>query len=247
MNVAKEEKKYIADIFENNITLIYMIVMFLVFPGFYTDKLFQIAEDKKNFFLFFTVLYLAVLVILMVYKTITNRIKRQFAKGTIEKIFCMILLAAICLSTYFALDRKEAIYGISNRKLGALVMLGCVIAYLGVHRYGKFNNLTIWSMLLGSGFIYLCGILCACNINFLYLKNQLRNPELHLTPIGNINFNTAYMCLMLPIVVVMFMLCKERFSQVVYGIVLYMGGLFSLFIKTESSVICMVAMFLILA
>lgn len=94
---------------------------------------------------------------------------------------------------------------------------------------------------MGSAVIYLFGILCACKINFMYIQTGCESPDILLTPLGNTNFNACFVSLMLPLVMVMFMLCRERFSQVVYGINLYMGFLFVFFIKTESALFAVAA------
>lgn len=228
------------------VTQLYIVLMFVVFPMFYTDKLFHITDDKKQFFLYITMIYAGILAILAVCNLRKDAKKDRQAKWQRENSFCAMFILGILLSTCAALEKREAVYGISERRLGALVMLGCIVAYLGVRKYGKFQRITMGSILIGSGVVYLCGILCACKVNFLYLQDGLANPELFLTPIGNTNFNASYLCLMLPVVMVLFMMSREVRFQIFYGMVLYLGFLFSFFIKTESSILCIWAILLLL-
>lgn len=243
----EKNKKSVMDRIGEMSSYIYLTIMFCVYPGFYTDGLFRIADDKKYFFLFFTAIYTGILIIIIISKIIVQGIKKSRSYWQTENMFSFGLFLSIIFSACFSLNKRESIYGISERRLGALVMLGCVAVFLGIRQYGKFNSMTIWSLLLGSGFIYLCGILTSCKINFLHLQDDLANPEIYPTPIGNTNFNTSYMCLMLPLVMVMFVICRESFSRNIYGIVLYIGFLFSLFLKTESSALCLAAAFFLLA
>lgn len=77
------------------------------------------------------------------------------------------------------------------------------------------------------------------------MQDQLATKENFLTPLGNTNFSASYIGLVLPLAFVMYMLCKERISKVIYSIVLYAGFMFAIFNKTQSSVMSVLAIFFI--
>lgn len=63
---------------------------------------------------------------------------------------------------------------------------------------------------------------------------------------SNVNYTACYVSLMLPPIMVIYMLCKEVSTQKICGYNLYLGFLFTLFIKTDSSIIAMILGMLLL-
>lgn len=232
----KKNQTSVIDWLGESATTIYLMALFVIFPLFCTDKLFRIAEDKKQFFLYLTGIYGILLLILKGGSLMTQPGKSRL-KLDADFIFLGILAASVALSTFFALDRSEAFYGLTERRIGALAMAACIICYLGLRKYGRMNKYIIRSILIGSSLLYLCGVLMACDINVMHLKDNLANVEIHLTPIGNADFNATYLCLMLPPVAVFYLSCKDILWKRVYGAVCYLAFLFLFFIKAQSALI----------
>lgn len=241
----EKEKDSLANWLGKQMTGFYILVMCVFFPAFYTNKMFSLTRDKKYFFLSTTFVYF-ILLIPAVGKILCEFRKEKFCIRKTDTAFAVILLLAVVVSTVFAIDRKEAFWEMCSRTVCGICFLCFVFVYFGVRNYGTFDSIVIWGWLIGSAVIYLFGILCACKINFMYIQTGTESPEIFLTPLGNTNFNACFVSLMLPLVMVMFMLCKERFSQGTYSINLYMGFLFVFFIKTESAFLAIVAGMLLL-
>ena len=234
-----------------NGTYLYILIMLIAFPLFNTQKMFDLDADKTNFFLNITILY-ACIILFAAFKAVLGwRQELPSLKAAFEKpdiIFAAILLTAIILSTIFALDIKKSFFGLVSRDVSSLCFLLCVMVYFAVRQYGMFDGIVLWGWLIGSTIIYLIGICCACGINFMHIQDGLIPSELgvFLTPLSNINCNTCYVCLALPPVIIMYMTCKEHFSQLLHGINVYMGFLFIYFIKTDSAILVFIAGILIL-
>lgn len=237
----KKESYRISEMLGIGSTYVYIIAMLLVYPVFYRENLLNLIVDKKEYFLFFTLIYCVFLCPALIENIVLLcRGQRKFILQ-LDILFVGITAAAVVISTMLSIDRNESLNGLGYRTVAADVFVLCLIIYLGIRAFGKYDTYVIWSWLIGSVLIYLFGILCACGINFLHMQDELSLPHIFLTPLGNTNFNATYVCLVLPLVLVMYMLCKERFSKTVYFVVMYMGFLFSFFIKTESSLITMLA------
>lgn len=228
-------------------TNIYMVVMFIFFPCFYRQNILQLIQDKKAFFLVCSIAYGLALCPALIKHMILFLREKEKPKVQMDTVFAGILFAAVIVSTLLAVDKQAAWSGISYRTVPANMMLLCLVTYFGVRTYGKYNTLNLWSWLIGSVVIYLFGNLCACKINFLNMQDNLGARDVFLTPLGNTNFNACYVCLVLPLVLVMYMVCKEKFSKNVYTVVMYMGFLFAMFIKTESSILAVLSALVILA
>ena len=127
-----------------------------------------------------------------------------------------------------------------GRSISGLCFIGCILVYFAVRRYGVFDGPALWGWMAGSAVIYLFGILCSCGINFMHIQDGVEARNYFLSPLGGSNINATYVCLMMPFLMVMFLIVEGVWSQVLCGAYLYMGFLFALFIKTESSAIAMV-------
>lgn len=239
-DVMEKERDSLADWLGRQVTGFYIVVMCVIFPVFYTNKMFSLTRDKKYFFLSTTFVY-ACLLIPAIGKRVCEMRKEKLCIPKADTVFAVILFLAVMVSTVFAIDTREAFWEMSGRTVCGICFLCFVFLYFGVRAYGTFDNIMIWGWLIGSVVIYLFGILCACKNNFMYIQTGVDSPEIYLTPLGNTNFNACLVSLMLPLVMVMFMLCKERFSQEIYSINLYMGFLFVFFIKTESALLAITA------
>ncbi|MEZ3487085.1 MAG: hypothetical protein K1W22_11005 [Lachnospiraceae bacterium] len=226
-------------------TSLYILIMLVVFPVFTTQKFFDLDNDKNNFFLIATITY-ACIMILAVIKTVLNWLKQDDLFLPSFKItpatFTLLLLIAVILSTIFSLNIRKSLFGVVSRNVNSLCFLLCIMVFFAVRQYGVFHRLILWGWMAGSAMIYIIGIFCACGINFLHLQDGIIEKELalFLTPLSNTNCNTCYVCLALPPIIVLYMTCKERFSQILYGIYIYVAILFIYLIKTDAALLTLI-------
>lgn len=234
------------------ITYLYIFIMLIIFPYYNTKKFFNLDEDKTNFFVTATTIYIFLL-IPVAFNCILNRKKQlkfpKFGFKRIDAIFAAIFLSAVILSTIFSFDIKKSILGLVSRNVSSLCLLLSVAVFFAVRKYGIFSKILLWGWMVGSSIIYIIGIFCACGINFMHLQDGIIQKELYmfLTPLSNIDCNTCYACLALPPIMVMYMICQDSVSQILYGIYIYIGFLFVYFIKTDSVLLTFLISFVILA
>lgn len=223
---------------ETGAAQIYLISMLLVFPFFFTDKMFHLYLDKRNFFLLLSAVYIC-LISPAALNALHVWCKNKRVPEKPDTIFALVLLSALAISTVFALNPRRTFFGMSSRTISGLCFLCCILIFFAVRQYGKIDKVIQWSWFAGSSGLYFFGILCACGINVLHIQDGLTPDQLpvYLTPMSNTNYNTCYVCLMISPVMVTYMICKERFTRILCGINLYLGFMFTLFIKTDSSVI----------
>lgn len=240
-------KKLMPKWLETRATQIYIFLMLMVFPFFFTDGMFHLYLDKRNLFLLFSILYLCVL-FPSALSALYDWGNDIHAPKKPDIIFVLILLLALAISTIFALNPRRTFFEMTSRTVSGFCFLCCMLIFFGIRRYGKADKTLQWIWIAGSSGLYLFGILCACGINVLHIQDGLTPKQLvkYLTPLSNTNFNTCYVCLMLPPIMVMYMICRERLSLILCGINLYLGFLFTFFIKTDSTIIAIIAGFILL-
>ena len=244
----ENKKKRLAEWLAEKGTYIYLLAMLLLFALFHTDKMFNVVNDKWMIFQFFTLLY-ALALIPVVGSDVCNHVKNRPKLGLrdLDQLFALVLILAIILSTVLSGEGKRIFFTLpSERSISGLCFLACVLVYYAVRRFGVYDSFVLWAWMIGSAVIYIYGILCSCGINFMNIQDGVEERYYFLSPMGGSNVNAAYVCLMLPAIMVMYMVCRERFSQIIYSIYLCAGFLFSTFIKTESSAMAVIFAILLL-
>lgn len=223
-------------------TYVYVLIMLVLFSLYCTDKMFNVVADRKNFFQSLTIVYACVL-LPAAGQALYHLVKKpsELKLPGVDTVLLLFLLEGIALSTVISPVGKRIFWEMPTaRSISGLCFIGCILVYFGVRRFGVFNGPVLWGWMAGSAVIYLFGILCSCGINFMHIQDGVENRSYFLSPLGGCNINATYVCLMLPLLMVMFLVGEGLFSQIVSGVYLYMGFLFSFFIKTESSAITMI-------
>lgn len=228
-------------------TQVYIFSMLVIFPLFYTDGMFRLHLDKRDFLLSFSAVYLCILfplVMIALYDWGNN----MYAPRKPDTIFALILLPALAISTFFTIMiPRRTFFEMGSRTISGLCFLCCIFIFFAIRQYGKIDKLLLWTWIAGSSGLYLFGILCACGMNVLHIQDGL-SPDRRgtfLTPLSNTNYNTCYVCLMLPPIMALYMICKKQFFRILCGINLYLGFLFTFFIKTDSSLIAILLGFIL--
>lgn len=246
-HIMEQLKKVMPKWLTTKITYIYFIFMLVIFPFVFTNGMFRLHLDKRDAFLVFSAVYLCMLfpsVLVALYDWGND----MYAPKKPDIIFALILLSALIVSTIFALNPRRALFEVSSRTISGLCVLCAIFIFFAVRQYGKADKILQGAWIAGSSGIYLFGILCACGINVMHIQDGLTSSQLqkYLTPLSNTNYNTCYVCLMLPPVMVMYMICEKRLSRILCGINLYLGFLFIFFIKTDSSIVAILLGFILL-
>ena len=124
MKKKKKQKKPldISEIFGREITYVYLLVMFGLFPVFYPGHLIGIHSVKSSFYTAASAVYFCLLVIPLISQIfLCIKERRRIKPGLIDG-FALLFLAAVGISTLTALNRTNAIYGNDNIKTGAIVL-----------------------------------------------------------------------------------------------------------------------------
>lgn len=234
-------RSFIPDWFTPTVTLLYLLSMLIVFPYFNTDKMFHLFLDKRDYFLVTSIVYLCVMlpqILIALYDWGND----MYAPKKPDIIFALVLLAAFAVSTVLSRDIYMTFFQMTSRTISGLCFLCILAIFFAVRQNARLDKYLLWGWLAGSAALYICGILCACGINFLYIQDGLTSEQvqIYLTPMSNTNYNTCYVCLMLPPIMVLYMLCKEEFTRKLCKYNMYLGFMFTLFIKTDSASIAII-------
>lgn len=227
--------------------------MMLVFPLYYKNGYIDILRAKRALFLDGTAVFLLWMLLLSVFEVLINE-KNERKNGKKERkeegnrsrwrkpgkadlrYLVYSEIAVLLISTLGAEEKQDVFLGLTGRYLGSLAMIMGWITVLLIAKYVQWNLLLNWIFLIGAGNVYLLQILNTCGIDPLGM--QAKTAEwmriYFISTIGNINFNSSFDCMTLPVIMVFYAVCRERFSRIVYGGVLCLGSAAAVCCRSDS-------------
>ena len=208
----------------NSLTSYYLLIMFTFFPWFLTESYSHARTDKYWLFMGLTgVLFLSTAATSLVYRSENRRM------GIKEKVMLPLSATDICMLCFFGFAAistalspypLDSLTGNAGRNNG-LILLGLyLIAYFIVSRFYVFKEYVIAAYLVFSSGVALLTIL-----NFYYIDpfGILEGYSADViedfgTTIGNKNTIASFMCLFLPVAVMMFVLAEKKYMKILSGI-----------------------------
>jgi len=228
---------------------IYLVLMLLVFPLYHYDGFNGLNGKKIVFFVAVTGIFGIICLFPFIRNLYFCHHEIWKKKWLYADIAAICFWVSICLSGVVSIDRQEMFFPTVGKRIGFFVMFLCVMAYFCVKSYAKFDAILLWCYLLGSGGIFLWGILLNCKVNLFHIQETFYLKEemaIYVSPIGNINYNAAFLALTLPAAMAMYLTCKEQFTKNVLSIYLFLGFLDMVLLRSDSIYPAMAAVFCVL-
>lgn len=215
-------------------TFCYVFLMLLVYPVFFHDGFIDIVRSKLAFYKVVTFVFLALAVVGFFVYWIDNGIPARekaasfgvwLRKVPKDSLFTGIFLAAVILSTLVSDYRQEAFWGTEGRRLGAMVMLLYLFVYWMCGKYLKMHRVLLGAFIASNAVIILLGCFQFWGIDILHMYDNLVESQyaMFISTIGNVNVNAGYLCLIVPIVMVFYFLCRNKVWKIIYGFFLTAG------------------------
>lgn len=228
---------------------IYLGFMFVIFPLYYRDNYIDILRAKKSVYLNVTGILIVLMLLMMLYQKVHE--KRE--KGKVESgwqnrvFFAAVVLSVIAWCAGLALCpyKADALYGTSGRYLGYVILFAGLASMLSIAGYLSWNVGLTWSFVIGTSLVYIIQILNEWNIDILGMKGNLLETQhdVFTGTLGNCNYNAAFDCLAIAGGMVFFMVCKEKKSRLVYGIMLFLGFMGAFCCRSDSVFLGIAAVF----
>lgn len=175
------------------ISQIYLWIMLAIFPLVIHDYLFDILTTKYNFFMIISILYIGAMMIFDVYT------HQSFEMNLLDRVV-LFFMGVMLVSTLCSLDRGLSWTGESGRLQGLLTYLLYGGLYFALSRHAQIEK-SIWI----AGFIGVASTTLIACFNYykidplgIYTKMDPSSYYAFISTIGNINFYSAYLCLMIP-------------------------------------------------
>lgn len=225
--------------------IVYLVMIMFGLPLIVTNGYFNITETKS---VYFYIMSLALIIATAFFSSKKEESKKKTAEACgslLEKadlsemdkamvIFC----AFVFLSALFS-SHSDVWIGVASRYQGFITILIYVTVYFIVSR----NYTAAQSFLLFSVFAFsivsIIGLLNCFDVDVFGFYERI-NPNyktMFLSTIGNINFYSSYMCLLMPLVVSGFCLSVGKISRTIYTAALIIGSLGMMVTSSESFVV----------
>jgi hypothetical protein len=255
MHIHKDEK----DSFFQECVYCFVFIMFGCFPIYCTNKFFNIPLDRLNFFLYATVSILLLLLVSLLIKIFKNKdtiiiqviIKKIFNSFKTFSItdYAMIAFLICCiLSTAFSKYPKESFIGQFGRDNGLLIYILYFSAYFLISRGFKYQNSVFTILMLTSSCMFLMAILQHLGFDILgfYQRIAFDQQSSYLSTIGNINFFSSFVVLVMPIPTCLYFLCKSKTFRILYYIAMQLSFCGLIVANSDTGILGLSALFVLL-
>lgn len=221
----KKSEITIENVFKEKFALIYTGFIIVVFSLFYQDAFFNIAQAKRGIYIWSTAVFAVLMLMLSMYSAIGCIKNHEKNKHDIIDFLMLMLIASWGIGMFFAINPKESFLGEYNKCTGLIMYVTGIVAMYYISKYLHWKVELVWSILFATTVVYILQILNRFNIDPLGMYNEIADDQrrAYLSTLGHGNYNAAYNCLTIVIIMVFFYLCREKISKIVYGILLFTG------------------------
>ncbi len=143
---------------------------------------------------------------------------------------------SVLFSALFSSYPADAWLGISARYQGAVTVTVYILVYYLISRNYSLKQNYLFFAVAAFCVVSILGVLNCFDIDPLGFYNNLRSDykTIFVSTVGNINFYSAYFCLLFPLVICGYSLTKKKVSRVIYSFALVTGTFGMMVTASES-------------
>lgn len=206
----------------------YLVLMFSVFPLFFTNEYFNIRHDKYGLFLGLSaVLIVSVGGIVIYTKTVANKspseeIKAQSKTGqdfSIPDYAMIAFLIFSAVSTVLSSHIEDALLGTAGRNNGLVLLAFYVGIYFVITRFLNYREYIFITLAVASSAVFILAVLNCFYIDPLGMFSHLADTRTitdFTSTIGNKNLMSSYICIILPVLIALSVLSKNGNLRILY-------------------------------
>lgn len=222
--------------------IVYLVFLMFGLPLVVTDKYFNITETKSVYFYILSIALVAA-------TGFFDSKSRELSKPTEESFLKRVALSPmdtamivfcgfVFLSAIFS-GRPDVWIGVSSRYQGFITILLYVAVYFIVSRNFTAAQSFLLFSVLSFSIVCILGVLNCFDIDIFGFYDGINKnyKTMFLSTVGNINFYSSYICLLMPLVVSGFCLSDGKISRGVYTTALIIGSVGMMVTSSESFVV----------
>ena len=225
--------------FKNNIIQIYLSVIIFGLPLIFNNGYSNITETKSLFFVSISSVLLLFFAIIFVVKLMKKCNKVSIKNLSFIDISFLSFAFFVLLSSILSKYQQDVWLGYNSRYQGAIIIFIYFFLYFIISQNYSFSQQFILSAIISFSIVCILGVLNCFDIDLFgfYSIIQEDSKRMFISTIGNINFYSSYICLLLPLVLCGFCMTVGTLSNVIYTTVLIVGSFGMMVTGSESFVV----------
>lgn len=207
-----------------DLTGIYITLLFILFPLAIHHGYTDILTVKTNIFYILTGSYLFLMCIYFLTRE-SHTEKKFWDSRSVSDFFALGFLVTAVISWLCNGNKKEQFFGTYGRNMGLLAVICCVLLYLTVRAMLQFKQYVI-NGILAAGMV-VCSLAVINHLGFDPLSAYVgfEADTGFISTLGNRNTFAAYIALLIPLGMSLFMIGRQKTLKVYYGIFCFIGFL----------------------
>ncbi len=212
-----------------SIVFCYVGMMFLIYPLYYQDKYFNMGDAKYFFVRTLSTYMLLAVVLLLVLKCIFKKwseMRDHVYWGSVTD-WLVIAYAIIVVASYYHSPYKDtALWGYDGWYMGLASQLLFVAIYFLVSRWMVLSKWLIVGTFFAASITHILAILHRFQIDPLGMYENVADQYfiLFLSTLGQATWYSSYLCIVLPLGIMLYWNSKKKIIRVPLGGYIFLGG-----------------------
>ena len=234
---------------ENRIAVYLGAVSLILVPLYIKGSYFGLIELKARVFLYAAVPAVLTAAVLAAAGIFFDGGRRK-SSVRISSILLLIIGLWSLFSSFMSINPELSLTGSRGWKVGSIMTVVLILTTIIVSGNLRFHSYMLLPIMAVNIFINSLAVIQSAGINVFGLQNGLIKEQyyVYMTTIGNSNSYSGYLCLLLPLFWGAFLSCKERATELLYGLFAVVGFMGFIMAESDSSYagigICMLFMLL---
>lgn len=250
----KKEPEKICGQWMEEITAIYVFLIFVIYPFYYQDKYFNIGDAKWSFFWFLSCGTGILLAALSFYYLIGKIRKRQLKKDkwniqfSVTDSFVVFYIIVVILSVILSPYKSQVIWGHSGWYMGLMAQVCFALIYCFVSRLWKWDRLAVICYLAAAFFVFLLAVFMRFGVDPLKLYDGLGASQVieFVSTIGQATWYSSYVAVIFPLGMFAFWFYENRYVRIFSGVFTAVGFMTIVTQNSDSMFAALIMLFLAL-
>ena len=221
---------------KNRIAVYLGIVTLILVPLCIKGSYFGLIELKARAFLYAAVPAVLLAAVLAAAGIFFDGDRR---KNSVRKSAILLLIISLwsLFSSFMSISPELSLTGSRGWKVGSIMTVVLILTTIIVSGNLQFHSYMLLPIMAVNIFINALAVIQSAGINVFGLQNGLIKEQyyVYMTTIGNSNSYSGYLCLLLPLFWGAFLSCKERATELLYGLFAAVGFMGLIMAESDSS------------
>ena len=221
---------------KNRIAVYLGIVTLILVPLCIKGSYFGLIELKARAFLYAAVPAVLLAAVLAAAGIFFDGDRR---KNSVRKSAILLLIIGLwsLFSSFMSISPELSLTGSRGWKVGSIMTVVLILTTIIVSGNLQFHSYMLLPIMAVNIFINALAVIQSARINVFGLQNGLIKEQyyVYMTTIGNSNSYSGYLCLLLPLFWGAFLSCKERATELLYGLFAAVGFMGLIMAESDSS------------